>query len=166
MSTLKVEQIQSLSGKPLLKNTGSILQIVNANTVGLTGEVTTTSATYVTTGFSLSITPISASSKLFVEFCGNVKFNAATDVGDNGCAFKIYRDGSAINSTNSGDSLFYRSDSAATNQHGPCSIIHFINANSTASTTFTLFFADLWGGTAVYSRSWGTQSLTITEISA
>ena len=166
MSTLKVEQIQSLTGKPLLRNTGSILQIVNANTVGLTGEVTTTSASYVTTGFSTSITPISASSKLFVEFVGNVKFIAASDVGDNGCAFKIYRDGSPINSVNSGDSLFYRSDSAATNNHGPCSISHYVNANSTATTTFTLFFSDQWGGTAAYSRDWGTQSLTIIEISA
>lgn len=166
MSTLKVNQIQDSTGKVILRSTGSILQVVNANSVGTTGEISTTSASYVTTGLSVSITPLSASSKLYVELVGNCKFFHPTDVGDNGVAFKIYRDGTAINTANSGDSLFYRSDAAATNNHGPLSISHYVNANSTSPTTFTLFYADLWGGTGYYSTAWGTHQFTVMEIAA
>lgn len=166
MSTLKVNQIQDTTGKVILRNTGSILQIVNANSVGQSSEVSTTSASYVSTGFSVSITPISASSKLYVELVGNCKFFHPTDVGDNGVAFKIYRDGTAINTVNSGDALFYRSDAGAQNHHGPLSISHYVNANSTATTTFTLFYVDLWGGTGFYSTAWGTHQFTVMEIAA
>ena len=145
--------------------TGKILQVVNTNSVGTAGDISTTSASYVTTGLSVSITPISASSKLYVELVGNAKFYQPTDVGDNGVAFKIYRDGTSINS-NAGDFLFYRSDAAAQNHHAPITISHYVNATSTSSTTFTLFYADLWGGTGYYSRDWGTHQFTVMEIAA
>lgn len=166
MSTLKVNEIQDNTGKIILNNTGSILQVVNANTVGASGEISTTSATYVTTGYSVSITPISATSKLYVELVGNGKFNHPTEPGDNGVAFKIYRDGVAINSANSGDCLIYRSDASTQNHHFPVSISHYVNANSTATTTFTLFYLDLWGGTGYYSTAFGTHQFTVMEIAA
>jgi hypothetical protein len=169
MSTLRVNQIQDTNNKIILNNTGSILQVVNANTIGLTGEITTTSAAYVTTGLSVSITPISASSKLYVEFIGNSKFNGGA--GDDGVAFKIYRDGVAINtvkpvSTDGGDSLFYRPESNGNNNHGQLAVSHLVDANSTATTTFTLFFGDQWGGTGVVSRDWGANQFTVMEIVA
>lgn len=163
MSTLRVNQIQTTTGKPILNSTGSILQIVNSNTLGLTGEITTTSAAYVTTGLSVTITPISASSRLLVEFVGNGKFISGT--GDDGVSYKIYRDGTALNS-NAGDNLLYRSDSNTNNQHLPCCITHYVNANNTNSTTFTLFFSNQWGGTGVISRDWGVNQFTVMEISA
>jgi hypothetical protein len=166
MSILKVNQIQDTTGKIILGSTGSILQVVNANSIGVGGAITTTSASYVTTGLSVSITPLSASSKLYVELVGNAQFLAATDVGDNGVAFRIYRDGTAINSTNSGDGLYWRNDSGAQNHHGLITITHYVNANSTATTTFTLFYADFWGGTGSYSRDWGTHQFTVMEIAA
>jgi hypothetical protein len=165
MSTLKVNQIQDTTNKIILNNTGSILQIVNANSVGATGEVSTTSATYVTTGYSVSITPISATSKLYVELAGNCKFNHPTEPGDNGVVFKIYRDGTAINS-NAGDCLFYRSDASTQNHHAPLAISHYVNANSTTTTTFTLFYNNQWGGTGFYSTTWGTHQFTVMEIAA
>ena len=166
MSTLKVNQIQDNTGKIILRSTGSILQVVNTNSVGTAGDISTTSASYVTTGLSVSITPISASSKLYVELVGNAKFYQPTDVGDNGVAFRIYRDGTSINSINAGDGLYWRSDAAAHNHHGLITITHYVDANSTAPTTFTLFYADLWGGTGYYSRDWGTHQFTVMEIAA
>jgi hypothetical protein len=164
MSTLKVNQIQDTTNKIILNNNGSILQVVNANTIGLSGEITTTSASYVTTGLSVSITPISATSKLYVEFVGNAKF--ISGAGDDGVAFRMYRDSVAINSINGGDTLFYRSESNGNNNHGPFVVSNFVNANSTATTTFTLFYADFWGGTGVVSRDWGSNQLTVMEIVA
>ncbi len=166
MSTLKVNQIQDTTGKIILANTGSILQVVNANSVGVAGELSTTSSVYVTTGLSVSITPISATSKLYVELIGNAKFYQPTDVGDNGVTFKIFRDGRPTNTVNGGDSLYYRSDSGAQNHHGSLALSHYVDANSTATTTFTLFYADLWGGTGYYSRDWGTHQFTVMEIAA
>jgi hypothetical protein len=166
MSILRVNQIQDSAGKIILTNSGSILQVVNANSVGQTGEISTTSASYVTTGYSVSITPISATSKLYVELIGNAKFYEPTNPDDNGVAFRIYRDGAAINSSNSGDGLYWRSDAAGQNHHGLITISHYVNANSTATTTFTLFYADLWGGTGYYSRDWGTHQFTVMEIAA
>jgi hypothetical protein len=165
MSILKVNQIQDTTGKVILRSTGSILQVVNVNSIGVGGEISTTSASYVTTGLSVSITPLSASSKLYVELVGNCKFFHPTDVGDNGVVFKIYRDGAAINS-NAGDFLFYRSDAAAQNHHAPITITHYVNANSTSPTTFTLYYNNQWGGTGYYSRDWGTHQFTVMEIAA
>lgn len=163
MSILRVNQIQTTTGKPILNSTGSILQVVSTNTLGLTGEITTTSAAYVTTGLSVTITPTSSTSRLLVEFVGNGKFVGGA--GDDGASYKIYRDGTALNS-NAGDLLLYRTDSNTNNQHLPCSITHLVNANNTNATTFTLFFSDQWGGTAVISRDWGVNQFTVMEISA
>ena len=163
MSTLNVGQIQDLSGKPLVKPTGSILQVVNINTVGQTGNVTTTSVSYVTTGFSLSITPFSASSKLLVTSNFQTLFGGGGV--DDGSAFKIYRDGTAINTANSGDCLLYSNDTPG-NGYSKQTIIHYVNSNSTNPTTFELYFSNQWGGTTYLNRDWGTNNITIMEIAA
>jgi hypothetical protein len=162
MSTLKVNAITNVAGKPLVNSTGSILQIVNTNTVGQSGEISTSSATYVTTGLSVSITPLSASSKLFVEWSGNCKFSGGS--GDDGMSIKIYRDGTAINA-GAGDNLWYRSDANGNNHHTSTVVNHYVTANSTASTTFTLYFQNAWGGTAYISKDWGCNQFTVWEIS-
>jgi hypothetical protein len=163
MSTLKVNQVQTTAGKPILNSTGSVLQVVSSNTLGLTGELSTSSASYVTTGLSVTIVPTSSTSKLFVEFVGNGKFNSGS--GDDGVTFKIYRDGTQLNS-NAGDSLLYRSDANGNNHHMPCCITHYVTAGSTNSTTFTLFFCNQWGGIGYISRDWGFNQFTVMEISA
>ena len=166
MSTLKVNQIQTTAGKPILNSTGSILQVVSTSTIGLSGDISTSSATYVNTGVSVTITPISSTSKLFVEFAGNGKFYAnGVNAGDDGATFKIYRDGSPLN-LGAGDCLLYRSDANGNNHHMPCSITHYVTAGSTSSTTFSLFYCDLWGGFAYLSRDWGNNQFTVMEISA
>lgn len=164
MSTLNVGSIKDLTGKPLVEPTGSILQIVNTNTVGQSGAVTTSSASYVTTGFSLSITPKSASSKLLVLVNFNSYFNGGGGA-DDGCVFRLYRDGTAINTANSGDNLNYNAGTPAASHH-PMQIIHYVNSNSTNSTTFELYFNNQWGGIAALSIQWGTNSITIMEIAA
>jgi hypothetical protein len=162
MSTLKTNVIQTTAGKPILNSTGSVLQIVNANTNNISGEITTTSATYVSSGLSITITPVSASSKLFVQWSGNVKFSGGG--GDDGMSLRIYRDGAAITTTN--DNLFYRSDANGANHHTNATINHYVNANSISPTTFVLYFQNAWGGTAFISRDWGTNQFTVWEISA
>lgn len=162
MSILRTNQIQTVGGKPIVNSTGSVLQVVNSNTVGSSSFASTTSASYVSTGFSVSISPQSSTSKLFVICTFNGKF--ISGAGDDGAAFRIYRDGTAIN-TNSGDQLIYRADANLNNHHQALCITHYVNANSTNSTTFALYFADFWGGEAHYSQAWGTNNFTVMEIS-
>ena len=163
MSTLNVGSIKDLTGKPLVEPTGSVLQVVNANTVGNNTNVNTTSSTYVTTGFSLSITPKSASSKLLVICNFNSLYNGGGV--DDGAAFRLYRDGAAINTANGGDNLNYNNTTPGAS-YVPITIIHYVNSNNTNSTTFELYFCDQWGGTATLANNWGTTSMTITEIAA
>lgn len=63
MSTIKTNAIQTVAGKPILNSTGSILQVVSTQ---YTSTFTTTSATYQDV-YSVSITPSSTSSKIFIE---------------------------------------------------------------------------------------------------
>lgn len=163
MSTLNVGSIKDLTGKPLVEPTGSILQVVNTNSVGNIANVSTTSSSYVTTGFGLSITPKSASSKLLILVNFNSYFNGGGV--DDGCSFKLYRDNVAINTANSGDNLNYNNTTPGAT-HSPMQIIHYVNSNSTNSTSFELFFVNLWGGTTIFNRVWGTNSITIMEIAA
>lgn len=68
MSTLKTNAIQTVSGKPILNSTGSILQVVQT----IKSDVFVTSSTTYTdvTGFNATITPSSASSKILVFVSG------------------------------------------------------------------------------------------------
>lgn len=69
MSILKTNQIQTIAGKQILNSTGSILQVVQTIK---TDTFTTSSTTAVdVTGFSVSITPSSASSKILVSWLIN-----------------------------------------------------------------------------------------------
>ena len=63
MSTIKTNAIQTVAGKPILNSTGSILQVVSNNT---SATFTSTSTSYAD-AFSVTITPSSASSKIYIE---------------------------------------------------------------------------------------------------
>ncbi len=163
MSTLRANAIQTVAGKPIVNSTGSILQVVQFNSPATTGEITTTSSTAVSSGLSVSITPISASSKLFVLVTANIKFLGGS--GDDGMALQLRRDGTNVRPAGV-DTLFYRSDSNTNNHHTQSSFQHLVDANSTSTTTFTLFFFNAWDGTGVINRDWSSPALTVMEISA
>jgi hypothetical protein len=63
MSLIKTNAITTVAGKPILNSTGSILQVASTQ---YTSTFTTTSTSYVDV-FSVTITPTSNSSKIFIE---------------------------------------------------------------------------------------------------
>ena len=66
MSTLILDQIQSLDGRAILNNTGSILQVITATKDNTSS---TTSTDYVDIGgLGISIMPYSLSSKILIFF--------------------------------------------------------------------------------------------------
>lgn len=164
-STIKANTIQNTSSKDILRSTGSVLQTVFSTALNSSrgGSVSTTSASWVTTGISATITPISASSKLYVRFTGSMYF-FGPGAGDDGVACRVYRDGIPINSNS--DMLFYRSDANGNTQLVNTKITHYVNANNTNPTTFTLFFAAFWVGTANINYDWSAPNFLIMEVSA
>ena len=77
MSTLRANQIQTTTGKPLLNSTGSILQVVSGN--GTIGSSTTALfPNYQPTGLTASITPTSVNSKILVIVTASVQNDVAT----------------------------------------------------------------------------------------
>ena len=96
-STIEANTIQNTASKLILGSTGSVLQSVFSTPLnsGRTGSVSTTVADWVTTGISATITPISASSKLYVRFTGSMYF-FGPGAGDDGVACRVYRDGTPI----------------------------------------------------------------------
>jgi hypothetical protein len=164
-STIKANTIQNTASKVILGSTGSVLQSVFSTALnsGQTGSVSTTAASWVTTGISATITPISASSKLYVRFTGSMYF-FGPGAGDDGVACRVYRDGTPINSGS--DMLFYRSDANGATQLVNTKIVHYVNANNTNPTTFTLYFAAFWVGTANINYDWSSPNFLIMEVSA
>ena len=68
MSLLKTNAIQTISGKPILNSTGSVLQVVQT---AKTNVFSTSSTSFVdVTGLSASITPSSATSKVLIMVNG------------------------------------------------------------------------------------------------
>ena len=65
MSTLRVDSIQNTAGTD---NQGKILQVVNDTTPR--ARYTSTSNVFIDTGFSVTITPKFASSKILLNVCG------------------------------------------------------------------------------------------------
>lgn len=127
---------------------GTILQVVPTSFVGT--QIGTANTSFVTTNFSASITPSSASSKVYVVFMGvNLNSNAAYYG-----AQTLYR-----NSTNLGgtDGMVQNNNSSA---WLPFTISYVDSPATTSSTTYTIYQRTSnaantvyvgWGATAIHT---------------
>lgn len=168
MSLLLVDEIQNLNGGTILNSSGSTLQVQNTNTLGCTNEISTTSSSFVSTGLSVSIVPTSKTSKLLVQWSGTVKSTNSSS-NEDGIALRIYRDDKPICISKTGyesDCLIYNNANSLEEYYSQATIEHLVDSESLAKTTFTLYFANFWGGTSYISNYWGTSSFTVKEISA
>ena len=130
---------------------GSVLQVVSA---ALSGSNTTTSATFVTTNQSATITPTRNTSKIFIIV------NATNYSNNFDAKYTIYR-----GATNLGGG----SGSAMLLNHavdwGTCAINYLDSPATTSSTTYTVYFATT-GGTAYFNTTSTSGSITLMEIAA
>jgi hypothetical protein len=160
MTILRTNLVTTTDNKRILGPTGNVLQSLSQKYID-TVQVTTTSTSYIATGLSVSIKPLSASSKLYVKVSFDIIFNSGT--GDGGCMLKLYRDGAAIN-TNTSDNFSYRATASAMHMTGK--IVHYVNANTTNPTTFQLYQRSYDGEAAGMSGVWGSNTMTILEIAS
>lgn len=97
MSTLKTNVIQTVTGKPILQSTGSILQVIHTElTTSFTGTSVQTGAGYYidVTGLSATITPTSTSSKILIFT--NMYIGKTTVTVGYQQHFRIKRNGTAV----------------------------------------------------------------------
>lgn len=142
------------SGMP----TGSVLQVLQTATSGV---IQTTSTSFVTTGFGVTITPRSTSSKVYVTVQGGGAYMQTT--AQNTMYATIYR-----NSTNLGDAdygLERLSTPGGTWQLTPHSMAVLDNPSSTSAVTYTVYYRSTNGAAVDFSQTdRGVVTITAMEI--
>jgi hypothetical protein len=137
---------------------GSVLQVVNATTIA---NISTTSTSFVTTGFSVSITPKFSTSKILVFVNGGAGY-VYTSALSMWCT--IYRNSTNIGDATYGLERFYGGSSAILSPHSMCVLD---SPATTSSTTYTCYFKTSGGSTVDFSYSdRGIVSFTAMEIAA
>jgi len=127
----------------------AVIQVVQSTS---TGQASTTSTSFVTTGLSVTITPQSTTSKILVTFSG-VPFTSSTNYG----YYTIYR-----NSTNLAGGSTTAFSECSTSQVGTNASFTFLDSPSTTSaTTYTVYFKASSG--TVY---WNDGTTTVSTITA
>ncbi len=128
--------------------TGSVLQVVSSV---FTSSFSTSSATFVTTGASVSITPTSATSKIAVFVLGG---HMNTDASGKQGFLTLYRGGSNIGSA-SGMVQFYSQSGG--NMQSNSTFGTYDDPATTSSTTYTVYMK-----TNTNSMTWNNDSNEIT----
>ena len=137
--------------------TGSVLQVVSAS---LSSNVSTSSASYVTTGLTASITPSSSSSKVLVI----VNTGAYdSDTANNSIIVALYKNGSEIINPSSVGFVAYTFSSG--NRRGNNSLNYLDSPATTSSTTYAIYNKRDGTGLVFFNNS-GVANITLMEIAA
>ena len=137
-----------------LRGAFRILQVVSASGTGL---ATSTSATYADSGLTISITPSSTSSKIFIV----ANHSCYNDANATGAGIRLVR-GSTTLTTTLNCSYAVSSTSGST-----WSMTYLDSPATTSATTYKTTFARTAGlGTVALQPSGDTCSITVFEISA
>jgi hypothetical protein len=135
----------------------TVIQVVQGT---LTTYVSTSSASFVTTGLTATITPQSTTSKILVSVAGG----SIDSVGSGGQAIgvTVYRNGSNISPTTAMAVLY----SGNTRVAAPLAINYLDSPASTSAQTYAVYFASTNNAGPVYFNSWSpsgqTETCTIT----
>ena len=167
VTTAKLASTLDLSGKTVTYGltdsdmpSGSVLQVVSATDGNTNGTlVATTSTTFVTTGFSKTITPSATTSKIKID----ASFLADIDTTGANLYFVIKRGstslGGAANDSNTGMVLV-----SNTRFLSGLSFSYLDSPSTTSATTYTLYMKSASGGTVRYRPDESLSSLILTEI--
>ena len=148
--------LPSTSGTVVTTNTmptGSVLQVVSATSES--AQATTTSTTYVTTGFSASITPSSSSNKVLVLL------SALGRNGYTGQSFYTMYRGATNLAPNRSFKQLYNPSAGVLDGAIDMSILD--SPSSTSSVTYTVYFKGS-AGTTYFGLDNSMVSLTLMEI--
>jgi hypothetical protein len=132
---------------------GRVLQIIQATS---TTQFSTASTSFVTTGFSASITPTSSTSKILVFANAAMLGNQAS------CqpVFTIYRGATNLGESTRGFGQIY----SGSNGMNGMGTMQFLDSPSTSSSTTYTVYIRVNLGTGYWGHDAGTQVMTLTEI--
>ena len=143
--------------------TGSVLQVVSANS---TTTASTTGGTFIDTGLSATITPTSATSKIFilVTECFYVSGGGA----DAGGAAQIVRNSTAIFASANTNAIYINATgvTAGTSSLAYIAMNYLDSPATTSATTYKTQFKAEVGATIVAQGNNNESSITLMEISA
>lgn len=171
-STDVAMEVPAYDGAKLLtdKTPGTVIQTQYSKIANAPGSssawFTTTSTTAANSGLSVSITPKYASSKLLVQITGNLNINAPAVAGV-GAQLWIYRDGANANSGGNNSCATFIYNVNTVDQYTSYSSSAYVNANSTNTTTFSLWAAR-WSSTETVRLGGhdGQTTILVMEIAA
>ena len=134
---------------------GAVIQIKQSTlNNGFTTSVVANFAS-VATGLSVSITPSSTSSKVFVSTSWNHQHVGSTN---EGTTWHIARNGSALSPTS-----YIEYSITSTNWHNTVTAQYLDSPATTSSVTYEVYMGNYSGGNA-YMRNWGANVITAWEI--
>ena len=150
------------SGKPILQQTGSILQVVNAT---YATQITSSSSTLADTGLTATITPTSATNKIIVLVALN---GCGKDTGDTWLRTALLRGASIISYLGAFDGYTAGSGNAF---FGSISTNYLDSPATTSATTYKIQFASVQNIAKVYINTaqggfTPTSTITLMEIAA
>jgi hypothetical protein len=138
---------------------GSVLQVVNG-TYSTATSITSTS--FVTTGLTASITPISASNKVLIMFSTYVSSPATNEA----VIATVFR--GTVAGTNLGDSSYgfgaAQSPAVGANTRSVVSATYLDSPSTTSSQTYTVAFRIAAAGTGIAQVSGAKSTITLMEI--
>lgn len=146
---------------------GSVLQVVSLAANQGNSASSTSSTTFSTTGFSLSITPTSSTSKILVIANGAM---TQTTTSGTGCLATIYRGSTNLASGATNGFAYYENSSGSGFQWVTGTMQVLDSPATTSSTTYTIYFRAVnnggGAGTAYYSINYAGNGITLMEIAA
>jgi hypothetical protein len=135
--------------------TGSVLQVVNAT---YSTQVSNATSTYASSGLAATITPTSATSKIFIII--NTAGNTNASGGANYTIFKASSNLVALGLA------ILANPSTTFGVAAPISLSYLDSPATTSATTYTLYFNNGGSGTATVQLSSFTGVITLMEIAA
>ena len=141
-----------------LQRAGNVLQVVSA-TYATTASTASTS--YVDTGLTASITPLSSNSKILVST--TTSFYLYGGGADNGCAFQIVRGATSILSPIS-NSVYIAGPTASTEQIFNFPLLYLDSPSTTSATTYKIQMKGVNGSTISAQNSGNTSVIVLMEI--
>ena len=136
---------------------GNVIQVVNTTLNG--SQTSTTSSSFVSSGFSLAITPTSSTSKILIfASLAATNTNPTSSV-----VFTLYRGATQLNANGLG---VYQNYSGSGYQQVQVAFNYLDSPSTTSSTTYTIYFKQAGGGTAYCGNGDGNQMITLMEIAA
>jgi hypothetical protein len=138
---------------------GKIAQVVSTT---FTNYTSTTSSTYVDiTGFSATITPTNASSKIYVSVVGNFQ---GSYTGDNSCQYELQLVRGSTSIYTVGRNNFWEENTSTNKKYRSSVPLEYLDSPATTSaTTYKMQMQQRFGGTVSCNED-GRSTITLMEV--